>query len=198
MDSMSQNILIPMFPLNLLPLPGELVPLHIFEPRYKQLLLDAENHDIAFGIFFSNEINEQKIGSLIKLESVIKRHPNGESDIVVKCTDLFTMDSLHDTFKNKLYPGGDVKLWNADISLIPEAGLYELFTQYLLHRNISHPFTAFDLYQIANELNLTLADRYRFVTCPHQHKEKFLMTQLNYQLHLLKQEEKSKDVFHLN
>jgi len=198
MDNMSQNILIPMFPLNLLPLPGELVPLHIFEPRYKQLLQDAENHDIAFGIFFSHEINEKRIGSLIKLESVIKRYPTGESDIVVKCTDLFTMDHLYDTFKNKLYPGGDVKLWNADISLIPEAGLYELFTQYLLHRNISHPFTAFDLYQIANELNLSLADRYRFVTCPHDKKEKFLMTQLNYQLHLIKQEEKSKDVFHLN
>jgi hypothetical protein len=198
MDNMSQSILIPMFPLNLLPLPGELVPLHIFEPRYKQLLLDAENHDIAFGIYFSSEINTNRIGALIKLESVIKRFPNGESDIVVKCTDLFTMDHLYDTFKNKMYPGGEVRLWNADISLIPDAALYELFTQYLLHRNISHPFTAFDLYQIANELNLNLSDRYKFLTCAPEKKEKFLVTHLNYQLHLLKQEEKSKDVFHLN
>jgi hypothetical protein len=198
MNDMSQPILIPMFPLNLLPLPGELVPLHIFEPRYKQLLQDAENHDIAFGIYFSHELNTENIGSLIKLESVIKRYPGGESDIIVKCTDLFTMDNLYKNFKNKMYPGGDVRLWNADISLIPNAVLYELFTQYLLHRNITHPFTAFDLYQIANELSLSLSDRYKFLICSPDKKENFLMTHLNYQLHLLKQEEKSKDVFHLN
>jgi len=58
---------IPMFPLSLLPLPGELVPLHIFEPRYKQLLQDAESDDLNFGIFFTNTINLEKIGSLMKI-----------------------------------------------------------------------------------------------------------------------------------
>ncbi|HEU5291530.1 MAG TPA: LON peptidase substrate-binding domain-containing protein, partial [Cyclobacteriaceae bacterium] len=96
---------IPMFPLSLLPLPGELVPLHIFEPRYRQLLQDAEADDISFGIFFTNTINLEKIGSLMKLESVIKRYPTGEADIVVKCIDTFTMDKLYRTFKSKLYPG---------------------------------------------------------------------------------------------
>ena len=78
---MSGSLLIPMFPLNLLPLPGELVPLHIFEPRYKQLLNDAETDDITFGIFWSHEGNRAKVGSLMKLESVIKRYPGGEADI---------------------------------------------------------------------------------------------------------------------
>ncbi|HCR53616.1 MAG TPA: hypothetical protein DIW27_04310 [Cytophagales bacterium] len=41
---------IPIFPLAIFPLPGEMVPLHIFEPRYRQLLEDAEKRDIAFGI----------------------------------------------------------------------------------------------------------------------------------------------------
>ena len=83
---MKQSILIPMFPLTLLPLPGELVPLHIFEPRYKQLLLDAEASDINFGIFFNHEINKEKIGSLMRLESVLKRYHGGEAEIIVKCT----------------------------------------------------------------------------------------------------------------
>lgn len=43
-------IRIPIFPLAIFPLPGEMVPLHIFEPRYRQLLEDAEKRDIAFGI----------------------------------------------------------------------------------------------------------------------------------------------------
>ncbi|MCX7637772.1 MAG: hypothetical protein N2044_08015 [Cyclobacteriaceae bacterium] len=51
---------IPMFPLAILPLPGELVPLHIFEPRYRQLLQDAEQHDIGFGIYFNHEVNTER------------------------------------------------------------------------------------------------------------------------------------------
>jgi len=134
----------------------------------------------------------------MKLESVIKRYPGGESDIIVKCNDLFSMDTLYRTFKSKMYPGADVRMWESDISLIPGEGLYELFTAYLLGRNIKHPFTAFDLYQIANELNLDLNDRYKFLTLNPDKKENFLITRLRYQIHLLKQEDKSKDVFHLN
>ncbi len=191
-------ILVPMFPLSLLPIPGELVPLHIFEPRYKQLLLDAENNDITFGIYFIHEINESKIGSLMKLESVIKRYPSGESDIIVKCQDVFTMSMLYRTFKNKMYPGGDVKLMQPDLYSMPSEELYALFTQYLLMRNITNPFTAFNLYQIANELNLDLVDRYKFLTASTEKKEHFLITRFKYQLHILQQEEKSKDLFHLN
>src|SRR5829696_7645205 len=100
---------IPVFPLTLLPLPGELVPLHIFEPRYKQLLADAETLDIPFGIFCNHDYNKNKLGSLMKLESVIKRYPNGESDIIVRCMDIFAMDKMFRTYKSKLYPGGDVE-----------------------------------------------------------------------------------------
>src|SRR5690606_17434009 len=105
---MSTSSHLPMFPLSILPLPGELVPLHIFELRYLQLLQDLESSDMAFGIYFSHEINEQKLGSLVKLESIIKRHSGGETDIIVKCIDVFTMNTLYRTFQNKMYPGGDV------------------------------------------------------------------------------------------
>src|SRR6187549_3460448 len=99
---MSDVVQIPMFPLAILPLPGELVPLHIFEPRYRELLSDAENHDISFGIYFSHEINTEKIGSLMKLESIIKRYATGESDIIVKCEGNFSLDMLLRNYKTKL------------------------------------------------------------------------------------------------
>lgn len=195
---MSATTHIPMFPLTLLPLPGELVPLHIFEPRYKQLLQDAENHDITFGIYFNHEINTEKIGSLMKLESVIKRYPTGESDVIVKCADLFTMDTLFRTFKDKLYPGGDIQIIGQEDLLIPGQGLYDLFADYMVRRNVTNHFTAFDFYQIANELNLDIHERYKFLTSSSENKEKFLVGQLKFQLHILKEEERSKNVFHLN
>src|SRR5690606_17265260 len=102
-------------------------PLHIFEPRYKQLLEDAETSDISFGIFLNHECNLQRLGALMKLESVIKRYPGGESDIVVRCVDMFSMGKLYRTYKSKQYPGGDVQHWNVDPHTMPGVELYELF-----------------------------------------------------------------------
>src|SRR5688572_21120370 len=124
---MSDPVLIPMFPLTLLPLPGELVPLHIFEPRYKQLIGDTETHDIKFGIYCNHDLNKRRLGSLMKLESVIKRYPGGECDVIVRCIDVFEMDKLYKTYKSKMYPGGDVELWSVNMDRMPGVELYEMF-----------------------------------------------------------------------
>src|SRR5687768_4448541 len=153
---MAELIRIPMFPLAILPLPGELVPLHIYEPRYRELLHDAEAQDITFGIYFSHEINTEKIGSLMKLERVIKRYTSGESDIIVKCIDNFGLDVLLRNYKNKLYPGGDIRRWNTNVNVFPQQQVYELFLEYLKLRNINEHPEPFNLYQIANEVGLDL------------------------------------------
>lgn len=195
---MSEVAHIPVFPLSILPLPGELVPLHIFEPRYRQLLHDAEVNDVSFGIYFSHETNEQKIGSLMKLESIIKRYPGGETDIIVRCEDIFSLDMLLRTFKTKLYPGGHVRFWNVEVNAFPDHELYDLFLHYLKLRNITQHFNVFNLFQVANELNLDLGDRYKFLTTPEDRREAFLLNRMKFQVHILEQEERSKDNFHLN
>lgn len=195
---MPDPILIPMFPLTLLPIPGELVPLHIFEPRYRQLLTDAETLNISFGIYCNHDLNKQRLGAVMKLESIIKRYTTGESDIVVRCTDVLTLDKLYRTYKSKLYPGGDVHFHHADVNQVPGVELYELFLIYQTRRNIKKHFTSFSIYQIAQELNFDLFDRYKFLTAPAEKKSAFLINQLKFQIHILGQEEKSKNFFHLN
>jgi uncharacterized protein len=195
---MAEVLHIPMFPLSILPLPGELVPLHIFEPRYRQLLQDAEINDMQFGVFFSHDVNQQKIGSLMKLESIIKRYPGGETDIIVKCEDIFNMDLLLRTYKSKMYPGGNVRLWNVMIDTYPGADLYDRFSQYLKLKNLAENFSVFNLFQIANELNLDSIDRYKFLTIADDKRETFLLNRVTFQIFLMEQEKKSKDTFHLN
>ncbi|MDH4058286.1 MAG: hypothetical protein OEU76_05950, partial [Cyclobacteriaceae bacterium] len=143
---MSDIKTIPMFPLSILPLPGELVPIHIFEPRYKQLLQDAENADLSFGIFFNQTSNSEKIGSLMKLETVIKRYPAGESDIIAKCVDVFNMYTLFRTFKSKMYPGGDVRFWKVDENEMGSDPLNTLFQEYLNKRKITRYQGFFNVY----------------------------------------------------
>ena len=196
--NMDAPIQIPIFPLTLLPLPGELVPLHIFEPRYKQLLSDVENLDISFGIYCNHEVNTARLGSLMKLESIIKRHASGESDIILRCIDFFSMDKLYRTYKAKQYPGGDVRLQNVSMDEMPGVELYEQFLIYQAKRNISKHPAPFNIFQIANELNFDLFDRYKFLSLPREKRGGFLGTQLKFQIHVIRQEEKCKDVFHLN
>lgn len=195
---MDSFVRIPMFPLSIFPLPGEMVPLHIFEPRYRQLLKDAEDRDISFGIYFNHTQNTSKLGSLVKLESVIKRYPGGESDIIVKCQDLFRMDTLFRTYKEKLYPGGDVKFWQVDLHTSVSAKLYEAFEVYMKLLRIPKIPSPVSAFHIANELNLDFDDRLKFVELDADKKEAFLMMRLKFQKHLLNQAEKAKDVFHLN
>jgi uncharacterized protein len=195
---MSTTAMIPLFPLSLLPVPDELVPLHIFENRYKQLLADAETTDVCFGIYLNHDLNKKKLGALMKLESVIKRYPGGEADIVARCIDVFSMDKMFRNFKGKLYPGAEVELWKVDVNEMADASLYKGFLEYQNKRSISSHFTVFNLYQIATELNLDLYDRYKFLTSSYERKISFLSAHLKFQLHLVDQEEKSKDLYHLN
>jgi uncharacterized protein len=197
MDS-TPNKRIPLFPLNILPLPGELTPLHIFEPRYRQLLFDAEAKDIAFGIYFNHPSNEKKYGALVKLESVIKRYPSGESDIIVKCLDVFTLTSMTKTFREKLYPGGEVKLWQVDLSEPVSPGLLMEFVEYMAMLKMYHHPSACSVFHIANELNMDVKDKMDFLSIEPSKREQFLFRNLQFQRNLITAVEKSKDVFHLN
>lgn len=195
---MSDLIKIPMFPLTIFPLPGEMVPLHIFEPRYRQLLDDAETKDISFGIYFNHTLNIEKFGSLVKLESIIKRYPSGESDIIVKCTDLFVMDTLYRTFRDKLYPGGDVTMMNTDTHTATSVKLMEKYKEYAAQMSITPSTKNISIYHIANDLSMDFESKLKFVSAADERKEIFLFNQLTYHSQLLLQAEKSKDVFHLN
>lgn len=195
---MADYVKIPMFPLSIFPLPGEMVPLHIFEPRYRQLLNDAEVRDFSFGIYFNHVSNIHKFGSVVKLESVIKRYAGGESDIIVKCYDLFSMETLFRTYRDKLYPGGEVSLFTVDTNEAASTKLIEKYNEYAQLLNITHPTKAASIYHIANDLNLDFESKLKFVATDDERKESYLHHQLNYHLQLFAQVEKAKDVFHLN
>jgi hypothetical protein len=189
---------IPMFPLAIFPLPGELVPLHIFEPRYRQLLQDLERRDSTFGIHFNHVMNADKLGSLMKLESVIKRHPGGESDVIVRCIDLFEMSTLYRHYKDKLYPGGDVYFWKVDLTLKPSLELQYEFKSYLKDIGINRSQDEHTIYDVANELSLDAEDRLRFVGMGVPRKEAFLRHRIKYLRELHKRMVASEKTFHLN
>ena len=80
---------LPLFPLNLVLLPYELLPLHIFEPRYKKMVRDHIEENKPFGIILNEDNLVCTKGCRVKVQKVYKKYRNGEYDILVKGVEQF-------------------------------------------------------------------------------------------------------------
>ena len=99
---------IPFFPLKMVAYPGEQVNLHIFEPRYKQLINECIKNNSTFGIPVFNE-SILEFGSEMRVLNIIKRYETGEMDIYTKCVGIFKKLTFDEKAPDKLYAGGYVE-----------------------------------------------------------------------------------------
>ena len=91
---------IPLFPLNVVLLPGAELPLHIFEPRYRQMVKDCLEEKSEFGMILSLDKGVARVGCTAEIMQVTKRYENGRMDILTvgrapfRVVELFTKDPL--------------------------------------------------------------------------------------------------------
>ena len=78
-----------LFPLGLVLLPGERVPLHIFEPRYRELIGECLDEDREFGLVLGGESSVEEIGTTAAVVAVIDRFEDGRLNIVVEGRERF-------------------------------------------------------------------------------------------------------------
>lgn len=97
---------LPLFPLSLVLLPGEPVPLHIFEPRYKEMVALCLREDLAFGIVHANEERLAKVGTTAWIRRVVTRYDDGRLDIVVVGGTRFRLTEVH---RDRAYLTADVR-----------------------------------------------------------------------------------------
>ncbi|MBH22181.1 MAG: hypothetical protein CMG73_02100 [Candidatus Marinimicrobia bacterium] len=79
----------PLFPLNIVAVPKERIPLHIFEPRYKRMIKDSIKTGDPFGIVLKDDKGVKSIGCSVKIIRVLREHPTGEYDIIVQGQQCF-------------------------------------------------------------------------------------------------------------
>jgi Lon protease-like protein len=79
----------PLFLLNIVAVPKERIPLHIFEPRYKRMIKDSIKTGDPFGIVLKDDKGVKSIGCSVKIIRVLKEHPTGEYDIIVQGQQCF-------------------------------------------------------------------------------------------------------------
>src|SRR5271157_4662164 len=80
---------IPLFPLNVVLFPGEELPLHIFEPRYRRMVRDCLDARSPFGMLLAMDDGITKVGCTAEILEVVKRYPDGRMDIITVGRDIF-------------------------------------------------------------------------------------------------------------
>ena len=105
---MGQEILrFPLFPLGLVLLPGELVPLHIFEERYKQMIGECLDQEREFGILWLADDELKDVGCAARITRVLEQFDDGRMNILAEGTTPFRMERRIGDLD---YPAGDVVL----------------------------------------------------------------------------------------
>ena len=81
--------LLPLFPLDLVLFPGTSLPLHIFEPRYKEMISECLDRKKSFGIVRAKEEGVAEIGCTAEIITVAKKYPDGRMDILTQGRERF-------------------------------------------------------------------------------------------------------------
>ena len=87
--------LLPIFPLDVVLLPGTPLPLHIFEPRYKEMIGDCRANNTPFGVIRALEEGIEQIGCTADIVSVTKEYPDGRLDLVAEGRNRFEIMELN-------------------------------------------------------------------------------------------------------
>ncbi len=94
---MQLEITIPLFPLGLVLLPEMVLPLHIFEERYKKMIGQCLDQNQEFGIVYFDGTRIQEAGCTARILRVLKRYDDGRMDIVTKGEKRFRIMNVSDT-----------------------------------------------------------------------------------------------------
>lgn len=87
---------IPIFPLELVLVPGEPLPLHIFEPRYQEMVARCVDGDEPFALVLADEDGMREIGCTAEITEILETFPDGRSNIVVTGREVVRLDEVHD------------------------------------------------------------------------------------------------------
>jgi Lon protease-like protein len=96
----------PLFPLGLVVVPSELIPLHIFEERYKTMMARVLEQEGEFGIVWVADDGLRPIGCACEIAEVLERLPDGRLNLVARGTRVFRIEARQDELA---YPAGTVE-----------------------------------------------------------------------------------------
>jgi Lon protease-like protein len=156
----------PLFPLGLVLLPQELVPLHIFEERYKTMIGECLDEEREFGILWLSDDGLKEIGCSARISRVLERFDDGRLNILVEGAEPFR---LLRKIEDLPYPAGDVELLGDADEGDPDAAdrarerYADLLEEVTDSRPESDDLSRLDAYGMAATLDVALEAKQRLL-----------------------------------
>ncbi len=165
---------IPIFPLGIVVYPGEQLNLHIFEPKYKQLIVDCYSTVKPFGIpaVINNKMAE--MGTLVQVIEITKTYDDGRMDIKTKGLEVFKLLELIMQLPDKLYSGAIVtypenitKGSVAKMKLVLK-GIRALHSRLNVSKEFVKPDEQLNSFDVAHHAGLSVEEEYRLLELPQE------------------------------
>lgn len=195
---------LPLFPLNLVVYPMEQFNLHIFEPRYRQLINECLDNGTTFGVPTFLEGRLAGFGTEVKIVSLAKRYDDGRMDIHTQGIRSFEVLDFQNPAPLKPYAGGVVALLpEPEIKPLVMAGLLErVKTLYDLLEE-THNFDSRKpqpySFQIGHKIGLSLLDEYELLKIETEtERQGFLIQHLERIIPVLQEVERTKEKIKMN
>lgn len=160
---------IPIFPLGIVVYPGEQLNLHIFEPRYKQLITECNEQKKPFGIPTVLENKMQDFGSLVSITELSKVYDSGEMDIKTTGEKVFRVLEVIKEVPDKLYSGAIVNYpdtyerGNIELMRKVMAGIRDLHRLLKVTKEFNKPDEEIRCYEVAHHIGLSLEEEYELL-----------------------------------
>jgi Lon protease-like protein len=157
---------IPIFPLGIVVYPGENLNLHIFEPRYKQLVTECHTSKKPFGLPTVIENKMQEYGTLMEITELSQMYDNGEMDIKTKGIKIFRILEVIKEVPDKLYSGAIVNYPATHEKGKPEimrkvmTAIRELHQLLKVTKDFKKEDGELKAYEVAHHIGLSLQEEY--------------------------------------
>ena len=160
---------IPIFPLAIVVYPGEQLNLHIFEPRYKQLINECHAGGKAFGIPTIIDNKLQDFGTVVNIREISKVYDDGEMDIKTEGTQVFRILEVIKEIPDKLYCGAIVNYpanqvqGSANVMRKVVNSIRELHKLLKVEKDFKKEDDALNSYDIAHHVGLSIQQEYELL-----------------------------------
>ncbi|WP_276479718.1 LON peptidase substrate-binding domain-containing protein [Paraflavitalea pollutisoli] len=197
---------IPIFPLGIVVYPGEKVHLHIFEPRYKQLVTESVENKKPFGIPTVVNNRLQEMGTLVQITEIVQTYENGEMDVKTQGLKVFRILEVIKAVPEKLYSGAivnypenDEDVGSREIMQKVIRGVKELHRLLNISKDFKKPEDHLQSYDVAHHAGLSLEEEYELLGLLREvQRQEYIKRHLQKVLPMLMEMEQLKEKVKLN
>jgi Lon protease-like protein len=196
---------VPIFPLNIVVYPGEQLNLHIFEPRYKQLINECYTEQKLFGIPSVIDNRLQDYGTLVRVAEITTVHDNGEMDIKTQGDKVFRILEVIKEIPDKLYSGAIVNYppnhehGSSEVMRRVVNSIKELYNLLKVNKDFKKNDAELNSYDVAHHVGLSLQEEYELLNLMHERqRQEYLKRHLTKVIPLIAEMETLKEKVKLN